>query len=250
MTEEVSLWGDEAVAAVVPTLDEADRIGPLVDRLFALGCAEVLVVDGGSGDSTVRVATEAGARTLVGERGRGSQLDAGWRATSAPIVWFVHADAWPDPRAVFAIRRAMRRADVVAGAFQLHTVEDRPRWGWLVRIADLRSRYTRLPYGDQALFVRRSALVAIGGVPKLALFEDVMLARRLRATGALVTLPFEVRTSARRYTEAPLRTFLLQWLLPVLFAMGVSPARLATWYGRSPTSRGSTPGAAPPDRSS
>jgi rSAM/selenodomain-associated transferase 2 len=250
MTTAAPMWGDDAVAAVVPTLDEAARVGPLVDRLFALGCAEVWVVDGGSADATLARAAEAGARTLAAERGRGSQLDDGWRATSAPIVWFVHADAWPDSESVFAMRRALQRAAVVGGAFVLHTVEDRPRFGALVRIADLRSRYTRLPYGDQALFARRSALTAIGGVPRLPLFEDLVLARRLRGLGTLVTLAVPVRTSARRYTEAPVRTFCLQWLLPLLFRLGVSPETLAAWYGRSPTSREPTPAAAPPTRSS
>jgi rSAM/selenodomain-associated transferase 2 len=244
-------WGREAVAAVVPTWAEAERIGALVDRLYALGCAEVVVVDGGSEDATVRCAEEAGATVLVAPRGRGSQLDAGWRATSAPIVWFVHADAWPDEASVPAIRTALLRPATVGGAFLLHTVEDRPRFGAWVRLADLRSRYTRYPYGDQAIFARRSALAAIGGVPPWPLFEDLGVSRALWRVGRLVTLPVPVRTSARRYTEAPLRTFALQWILPLLFRLGVSPARLAAWYGRSPTPRGSTPAGAPSrDRSS
>jgi len=97
-------------------------------------------------------------------------------------------------------------------------------------LADLRSHYTRLPYGDQALFARRAAFERVGGFPPLPIFEDVELARRLWAVGKLVRLPERVEVSARRYLARPLRTSAVMNAFPMLYAAGVDVDRLARWY--------------------
>lgn len=220
------------VAAVVPALDEAVALPALLDLLVGLDLDEVVVVDGGSRDATAALARAGRARVMPCARGRGRQLALGARSVTADVVWFVHADARPPRGAVDAIREALADPGVVGGAFRLHTVADGGRWslGPLLRIADLRSRWTGLPYGDQALFVRREVLERAGGVPEIDLFEDLELARRLRRHGRLRTLPLEVGVSGRRFEANPLRALVQMHTLPVLYRLGVSPATLAAWY--------------------
>ena len=46
--------GAGPIAAVVPALDEAARIGATLDALHHAGIDEIVVVDGGSSDDTVQ----------------------------------------------------------------------------------------------------------------------------------------------------------------------------------------------------
>ncbi len=221
-----------AVSAVVPTLNEAGTIGAQVSWLLGLGVLEVLVVDGASADDTAAIATGAGARVIVAPRGRGHQLRVGAEAAVGDVVWFVHADVRPPADSLRHIDACIRRPGVVAGAFRLRTVPGHRRW-WspALRIADVRSRVARLPYGDQAVFVRKEALARIGGVPAQALFEDIELARRLGRVGGIRLVGAEVRASGRRFERAPIAAMLAMNLLPTLYRLGVSTDFLARWYG-------------------
>ncbi|MEQ1570552.1 MAG: TIGR04283 family arsenosugar biosynthesis glycosyltransferase [Myxococcota bacterium] len=220
------------IAAIVPTWNEQRRIGDAVRHLASVGADEVWVVDGGSADGTAAAAAAAGARVLKAPRGRGTQLRHAARRIDAAVLWFVHADVWVPSDAPAAIRSALTDPRVVGGAFRTRTVDDvHQRFAPLLRLADLRASYTGLPYGDQALFVRRTALEAIGGYPDQPLFEDLEVARRLSRAGRLVVLPGPVRVSGRRFLARPLGSLVAMNLLPLAYRAGVDPAHLARWYG-------------------
>ena len=121
---------------------------------------------------------------------------------------------------------------VAAGAFRIRTVTDGGKrvLNSLLGVADLRSRHTRFPYGDQTLFMRREVFQQVGGFPELPVFEDVAMARRLRSEGALRTLDTCVEVSGRRFMKQPVRTTLAWTLLPLLFRAGVPPSALAALY--------------------
>jgi GT2 family glycosyltransferase len=104
--------------------------------------------------------------------------------------------------------------------------------------ANVRSRLTGHPYGDQALFVRAGAYRAVGGFAPLPLMEDVDLCRRLWRVGRLVQLDLAATVSARRWErEGPLYTTIRNWALAALYYLGVSPGRLKRWYADEPARR-------------
>jgi rSAM/selenodomain-associated transferase 2 len=195
----------------------------------------VIVADGGSRDGTADIVrARAGARLVATPRGRGRQQNAGAAVATGDVLLFLHADTALPSDARAWIERALADPAVVAGAFRLHTVADAGRRNWLgpfLRIADIRSHVTRLPYGDQALFVRRAAFDAVGGFPDEPLMEDVGLARRLRRIGRVVTVPAYVRASGRRFLKHPIAGTLAMWTFPTLHRLGVSGRTLARWYG-------------------
>lgn len=221
------------ISVVIPTLDEEARIGPLVRDLVARrSFHEVLVVDGGSTDATVRSAHEAGARVILAERGRATQLGAGAAAACGDVLLFLHADVRLPHDAEERIRRNLRGA-AVAGAFRTRTVNDGAR-SWiepLLPLCDLRASRTRLPYGDQALYVWRQAFEAVGGFPVQPLFEDLELARRLRRIGRIVVDPEPVQVSGRRFVARPFYFLAVMNLFPVLYRLGVPVDWLARFYG-------------------
>ncbi|HZP41613.1 MAG TPA: TIGR04283 family arsenosugar biosynthesis glycosyltransferase [Candidatus Binatia bacterium] len=223
------------LAVVVPTLEEEARIGGTLAALAAVpGVAEVVVADGGSRDRTVAVARGfAGVRVVTAPRGRGTQLNAGARVAVGDVLLFLHADVSLPPDAVAWVERALADPAVVGGGFRTWTVAEGAR-SWVVpllHLADARSRVARLPYGDQAVFVRRTAFDAVGGFPEQPLMEDVELARRLARLGRLVVVPASVVVSGRRFVARPLRSLVAMRLFPLLYRLGVAPDVLARLYG-------------------
>jgi rSAM/selenodomain-associated transferase 2 len=226
------------IAVVIPTLREADHIQDAVRSARAPG-VEVIVADGGSRDATCERAREAGARVVASAPGRARQLQAGALATTdVEAILFLHADTqlpegWTD-----AVVGALAVPGVAGGAFAFRFAERGTglrfiglrfiEWGVRLRLA-----LARLPYGDQAIFVRRDAFDAMGGVPQAPIMEDLDLVREIRRRGKLVLLPLAVWTSARRYRQRGiLRTWLRNTAALTAWRLGVDRERLAAWYRR------------------
>lgn len=220
------------VSVVIPTLDEAPRIGALVSSLVR-DAVEVIVVDGGSRDGTPELARRAGARVLESPRGRARQLRLGGLAANGEWIVFLHADTslptgWSD-----ALRAVAGDPRCAGGAFGFRLAERGLLFRWIELGTRLRNRCLRLPYGDQAIFVRRSVLEGMGGVPDVPLFEDLDLVRGIRRAGRLRLLAPAATTSGRRYAErGGLRTVVgHQWAL-LGWWLGRDRERIARRLGR------------------
>ena len=220
------------LSVVIPALDEADRIAGAVASV-AVGANEIFVVDGGSSDGTPERARAAGAHVLSSPPGRARQLGVGAEVASGDVVLFLHADTSLAEGWDRALRRALVDPGVAGGAFRFR-LEDRAwRLRWLEWGTRLRVAVLSLPYGDQALFVRRDVLDAIGGVPQVPILEDLDLVKQMRRHGRLALLSLPATTSARRYREAgALRTALRHLVAAVAWALGRDRARIATWVRR------------------
>jgi rSAM/selenodomain-associated transferase 2 len=223
------------LSIVVPALNEATHLARGLPELVAREReAEVLVVDGGSDDgSRAVVAGVPPVRWLSASRGRARQMNAGARAARGEILLFLHADTRLPDGAGAAIRAALADPAVVGGRFDVRLDSRRPLLRLVAWLMNRRSRLTGICTGDQGIFVRRAVFDALGGYPDIPLMEDVELTRRLKRRGRLAALPLRVVTSARKWeTEGVVRTVLLMWTLRLLYALGVSPARLHRWYYR------------------
>jgi rSAM/selenodomain-associated transferase 2 len=222
------------ITVILPVLNEERRIGQRLMELAAMDSIdEVRVVDGGSTDATVeRARAFPGVTVLCAPRGRASQMNAGAEAARSPVLLFLHADVALPPDAPRHIAAALEEPKVVAGAFKTWTVDDagRSRLGPLLHLADLRSRYTRHPYGDQALFVRAETFRAVGGFPAQPLMEDLELSRRLWRLGRIRTVDARVTVSGRRFLARPVFYFLAVNGFPLLYRLGVSPHTLLRLY--------------------
>jgi rSAM/selenodomain-associated transferase 2 len=224
------------ISVVMPVLDEAGRVGERLRELARYDFHEVIVVDGGSQDPTrTIVATSPKVVLVESPRGRAAQMNAGESRVTGDVLLFLHADVSLPADAVAHIRAVLASPGTVAGAFRTWTVPDgpgrRPWWRALLHLADLRSRYSGLPYGDQALFLRREVFREVGGFPDMPLMEDLELSRRLRRRGRIRIARASVQVSGRRFLERPIFYATLVNVFPLLYRCGVPPRWLGRLYG-------------------
>lgn len=221
------------ISAIVPVLNEAEVIDVALGALAMLRRRghEVIVVDGGSTDSTAVLAVGRADRVISAPRGRASQMNAGAAVASGDVLLFVHADTRLPDDADRAIARGLSRDGRAWGRFDVTIDSRRPLLGLVACAMNARSRLSGIATGDQAIFARRAEFDAVGGFPPVALMEDVALCRLLKRRSPPICLRERVVTSARRWeTRGVLRTIVLMGWLRLRYFLGASPDRLARSY--------------------
>ena len=174
---------------------------------------ELIVVDGGSRDASVEVARGCGATVIRSAQGRGRQMNTGTALARGEWLWYLHADCVVADGGVREICALTRRYFLRDWGF-FHARIDAP--GQVLRLIswgiNLRSRWLRLPYGDQGLFVRSETMQQSGGFIESQLLEDVDLVRRLARLGKPIRVASPVLVNARRWRQlGAWRTTMMNW---------------------------------------
>lgn len=227
-----------SVAIVVPVLNEAAVVVASLRRLRRdFPECELVVVDGGSTDATVELASPH-APVLTSRAGRAAQMNAGANATSASdVLWFIHADVTVDPQALTHIRASLEDPKVVGGGLSLAFDGHSVCLDYLAWSSNQRARHQQWIFGDQALFVRRAVFDTLGGFPDLPIMEDLELSRRLKRLGRLAVVDATSTASARRFTAHGTWS-MIAWMqyLKALYLVGVDPHAVSRRYSSGPPS--------------
>ena len=222
-----------SLSIVMPVLNEAAGIGAALQALAPLRTrgVQLIVADGGSSDATVALAQAAGATVIAAPCGRALQMNAGADQASARVLLFLHADTLLPENADQLIAQALADGQAVWGRFDVH-ITGQPRMLRVVAaLMNLRSRWSGIATGDQAMFMARAAFDAVGGFPDQPLMEDIEISKRLRQISRPACLRAKVYTSGRRWeTRGVWRTVLLMWRLRFAYWRGVAPEQLAERY--------------------
>jgi rSAM/selenodomain-associated transferase 2 len=230
------------ISVIIPVLNEAQALPQTLTHTARLGFEEVIVVDGGSRDGTLEALaphltdqmTERSPSSIVlltSTPGRARQMNCGAAGAQGDILLFLHADTRLPVNARLQILAVFQDPSYVGGRFDVRFEQDRG-WAWVIaRMMNVRSRWSGIATGDQAIFVRRSVFEQLGGFTDIPLMEDLDFSRRLKRAGRVAPLRSKVVTSYRRWEQhGPVRTILLMWMLRFLYWIGVSPQKLSQLY--------------------
>ncbi len=221
------------ISCIIPAVNEADNIVACVERSWMAGFDEVIVVDGGSADSTLERAASCDCQLLESAPGRARQQNVGAERASGDVLYFQHADNWLVEGGAEQIREAFSNENVICGAFRQHIEAA----GWKYRALEFgnaaRVRWLGAPYGDQGIVVRNDVFEAVGGFPEVRILEELLLMRTLRKRSWPVQMDGPLNISARRWEEnGVLRQTLRNWKILSLHALGRKPESLETLYPR------------------
>jgi rSAM/selenodomain-associated transferase 2 len=228
------------ISVVIPTLNADDGLAACLTALVPAAVEgmvrEVIVVDGGSSDRTLKIVEQSGAELVHSPAGRGEQLSAGAARARSPRLLFLHADTvletgWEREVAALIERVDSGRRQPTAAAFRFALDDD----GVLPRMIEagvaVRCMLFRLPYGDQGLLIPRQLYQQVGGYGRLPLMEDVDIVRRI-GRRRMATLRTRAVTSAVRYQrDGYLRRSARNLSCLALFFLRVPPRFIARLYG-------------------
>ncbi|MDH5445646.1 MAG: TIGR04283 family arsenosugar biosynthesis glycosyltransferase [Gammaproteobacteria bacterium] len=223
------------VTIIIPVLNEA---GSIQNTLLPLQSYrqqghEVIVVDGGSEDSTVSIAEHLCDKLVHGPIGRARQMNAGAEQAKGDILLFLHADTILPENAVQIVNTKLQSTSSVWGRFDVSLSGNHPVLRIVAFFMNLRSRFTGIATGDQAIFVRSKEFNQLRGFPDVALMEDIRFSKSLLTISHPICLRHKVTTSSRRWEQKGiLRTIILMWYLRLAHFFGKSPKELARIYSR------------------
>lgn len=229
------------ISIVIPALNEAGTIAQVLANIHPLPNVEVILVDGGSSDDTVSIVQGLGGKVISSEKGRAHQMNVGAKAATGEILLFLHADTFLPLGFETMVRSTLQpplkreKLAPIAGAFSLQIDDPLPSLRSIEWLVAWRSKWRQMPYGDQAIFLRAETFWELGGFREMPIMEDFELIRQLQRRGQIEILSAPVVTSARRWLQRGVwQTTLINQAIVIGYLMGVSPARLASWYRHTP----------------
>ena len=223
---------------IIPVLHESDNINSLINNVHEQHTDEnheIIVVEGDKNRKTLDAIQSKDVVVLLSEPGRSHQMNAGAAVARGEILIFVHADTQIPVNALNRISQILKQKHYVGGAFDLAIRSHKLAFKIIAKVASLRSRFTRIPYGDQIIFLRKDYFNKVGGYKIIPLMEDVELMQRIKRRGdKICILTDKAITSPRRWErEGIIFCTLRNWIILTLYLIGISPRKLAKYYKSS-----------------
>ena len=219
------------VSIIVPTLNEELVLENTLTHIQQLSPHELIVSDGGSNDYTYRIADRFSHRVITGSAGRALQMNAGANEATGDLLLFLHADSRIEQDSYRKMLECMENPKWIGGAFTLCIESGKWSLKLIALLANIRSKYFGVAYGDQGFFVRKEVFKDMNGFSPIPICEDLDFYYRLRKKGSVILLKEKAHTSPRRWTnEGIFFTTVRNFIVAVLFGVGFPLHILTKWY--------------------
>ena len=225
------------ISIIIPVLFEADIINRTIDAIYNqnMNNVEVIVIDGDENRSTIKMIEEKKVIRLSSSSGRSIQMNYGADMAKGDIILFLHSDTLLSENSLIKIIETMKNKNISAGAFDLTINAKHFAFRVIEKFATYRSRLTRIPFGDQAIFIRKDIFKKLCGYKEIPVMEDIDLMQRIKKAQLKIRfISPGVLTSARRWKEdGIIYCTLRNWCILILYFSGVSATRLFRYNTKS-----------------
>tara|TARA_Y200000002_G_scaffold338864_1_gene308483 strand:- start:1314 stop:1985 length:672 start_codon:yes stop_codon:yes gene_type:complete len=191
--------------------------------------AELIVVDGGSHDSTINIAKTLSCNVYTSEASRSKQFNLGAKHAKGKYLVFLHADTTLNNEAINHLKKINK--DTQWGFFNIRIKSSNLKYKILSALINIRSKLFNYATGDQVILVENIFFNKIAGYKDIFLMEDIELSNRINKLCKPNIIKGLAITSSRRWERYGfLRTIFLMRLLRILYLLGVNDKFLANIY--------------------
>jgi rSAM/selenodomain-associated transferase 2 len=196
------------ITIITPVLNEEENIRPFLENINECeGKFEVILIDGGSSDSTLKEAErtkksfEHPLKIVTSAKGRAEQMNSGAKHARGDILLFLHVDSLIEQDALNLIEDAVRNNKIIGGGLTQSFSEPDLLLRIISRFGNIRARLTKIFYGDYGIFIKRDIFIKMGGYDNIRFLEDVEFCRKAKRFGDLIQVDRKIKTSPRRYEQ-------------------------------------------------
>jgi len=221
------------ISIIIPTLNESDTLAITLKPLQAFRPTqiEIIVVDGGSHDDTISIASTLADKIFSTNKGRARQMNAGTGQATGEVLLYLHADTQLPGNAISLIEQHALPGQWGRFDVQLNS----PRWllrvnAWLM---NYRSCLTGIVTGDQGLFVHRTMFEEIGGFPDIPLMEDIAISKKLKRYNRPICLKSRITVNTRYWEQHGVwHSIFRMWGIRLAYFLGIPAEHLVKKYYR------------------
>lgn len=220
---------------IIPVYKEKSIINNTIGYIKSLediNKAEIIIVDGDKKGSTIKHISNDNIIKILSVKERGTQMNIGAEMAKGKTLIFLHADTLLPFNSLQIIDNILSNKKYKAGAFDLGIDSKKIIFRIIGFISSIRSRITRIPYGDQAYFINRNYFFEIGKFKSMPIMEDVELMHRIKKRKDKIYIVHDkVKTSSRRWEkEGIICCTLRNWTLIILYYLGFKPEKIIKFY--------------------